>query len=533
MFAVPGWSLSANSLKTETSSSNAISSGKRQPSGLAPEPPKGRKRSRDNSQRPSVTSENFGALWERVIEGKEPPVRKSNGTSNLSTSERKRRKKTKEENDEKRNDGDTSSSKADSSGPTGQHKPLVSDPSSRHELQSSKARYDRRKLDKEGQQASKARRQANGELPPKRSSLSGQTAVEPTKPITVQSIDAGVQLTPLQASMRQKLTSSRFRYLNQTLYTTPSADSFSLFDENPEMFEEYHEGFRRQIKVWPENPVESYIRTLQARGKLGAPGKRVLENVENPATGDERPNMMLTPLPRTNGWCTAVDLGCGDAKISQEMAGSKRKLKLEIKSYDLQSPNSFVTRAYIAKLPLKDGTVDIAIFCLALMGTNWVDFIEEAFRILRWKGELWVAEIKSRFGRIQKGRVDHSVGNKKKPVKGNAKQVEEEAFEADLAVEVDGQVPNKQDTDVSAFVEVLRLRGFVLQAGGNGVDLSNKMFVKLNFQKALTPVKGKGVPIRQEGAARAVGKLKKKFVEEDKEEINEGAVLKPCVYKLR
>lgn len=37
---------------------------------------------------------------------------------------------------------------------------------------------------------------------------------------------ASAHLTPLQAKMRDKLTSARFRHLNQTLYTTSSSDAF-------------------------------------------------------------------------------------------------------------------------------------------------------------------------------------------------------------------------------------------------------------------------------------------------------------------
>lgn len=34
------------------------------------------------------------------------------------------------------------------------------------------------------------------------------------------------------------------------------------------------------------------------------------------------------------------------------------------------------------QVPLKDGTVDIAVFCLSLMGTNLGDFLFEANRVL-------------------------------------------------------------------------------------------------------------------------------------------------------
>src|SRR5690606_27148933 len=75
-------------------------------------------------------------------------------------------------------------------------------------------------------------------------------------------------LTPLQQKMRAKLTSARFRHINEFLYTEPSTHAFSKFAEEPEMFEEYHAGFRQQVEVWPENPVDIFLETLRLRSKL-------------------------------------------------------------------------------------------------------------------------------------------------------------------------------------------------------------------------------------------------------------------------
>ena len=47
------------------------------------------------------------------------------------------------------------------------------------------------------------------------------------------------------------------------------------------------------------------------------------------------------------------------------------------------------------------GSVDVVVFCLALMGTNYGDFIAEALRVLRRKGRLWIAEVRSRFAGVQ------------------------------------------------------------------------------------------------------------------------------------
>uniref|UniRef100_A0A4X2K289 Ribosomal RNA-processing protein 8 n=1 Tax=Vombatus ursinus TaxID=29139 RepID=A0A4X2K289_VOMUR len=49
------------------------------------------------------------------------------------------------------------------------------------------------------------------------------------------------------------------------------------------------------------------------------------------------------------------------------------------------------------QVPLKDESVDVAVFCLSLMGTNLSDFLKEANRVLKPGGMLKVAEVASRF----------------------------------------------------------------------------------------------------------------------------------------
>lgn len=304
--------------------------------------------------------------------------------------------------------------------------------------------------------------------------------------------------------------------------------------------------------MWPENPVEGFVKEIRARAIIRGmesqkarfrqekkrKGKKELEKEQPETTAEAKAG--LDPLPRTDGICTVADLGCGDAHLAASLSGDLKKFKLKILSYDLAAPNPLVTQADIKNLPLKDGSVDIAVFCLALMGTNWIDFVEEAWRGLKWKGELWVAEIRSRFGRVGKGvkgRVEHSVGNKVKGKvdKKKRKAEEEQADEEVAVVDIDegGDLGRGAETDVAAFVEVLRRRGFVLKGQA---DAENKMFVRMKFLKALTPIKGKGTPPKNDrGGDTWKAKERAKFVEnnEDTKEEDEAKVLKPCVYKVR
>lgn len=382
------------------------------------------------------------------------------------------------------------------------------------------------------------------------------------------------KLTPLQAKMQSKLLSARFRHLNQTLYTSPSAQASALFTSTPSAYTSYHAGFRAQVAVWPQNPVETFIADIKTRGAapregLGAQkkawrvekkGKAKKGSSRHTAALGIEGNKDIDPLPRTSNTCTIADLGCGDATLAASLlpnADPKNKnLKLKLHSFDLakgDGPNAhLVTVADITSLPLKDGEVDVAVLCLSLMGTNWVSCVDEVARIVRWGGEAWVAEIKSRFARVGKRR-EGGIGKTKETAKSGKKKKGGAGGEDDDAnegagngdvVEVDSdpdilapgntgkeKKKTEEETDVSAFVEVWRRRGFELKGE---VDLGNKIFVRMRFVKRGKP-KEDGIAI---GRDRPNGKMgaKTKFIDDENDEdggLDEAKVLKPCVYKLR
>jgi ribosomal RNA-processing protein 8 len=331
-------------------------------------------------------------------------------------------------------------------------------------------------------------------------------------------------LTPLQAKMRSKLTSARFRHLNQTLYTTTSASALSLFSTSPDLFLEYHAGFSQQVRdSWPLNPVDVYIRAVKTRGTVSE---------TSAATA------ALQPLPRRKtGSCTIADLGCGDAPLARGCQSVVKDLQLKFHSFDLHAPNTHVTVADIAALPLRDGEADVVVFCLSLMGTNWVGFVEEGWRVLRGdgRGEFWVSEVKSRFGRGKRkgGVVENSVGKRRK-----VQQQKEEDDE--VRGDVDGaETETGDETDISAFVSVFQRRGFELRP--ESVSKGNKMFVSMVFVKSGVPSAGAHKGKKWNGKEyKVVGDGRMRFTnskgDEEGEEVDpeeEAKVLKPCVYKTR
>jgi len=214
-----------------------------------------------------------------------------------------------------------------------------------------------------------------------------------------------------------------------------------------------------------------------------------------------------------------------------------------------------VMAADIATLPLASESVDVAVFCLALMGTNWPAFLDEAWRVLAPRGEVWIAEIKSRFGRTKTG--TKKIGTVREGGKPSAKgkneqkrvEKEKEMDEQDaiLASVVDGEQQG-DSTDLSAFIELLQSRGFDLAGPEReSVDTTNKMFVKMRFVKVpgRAPTRGKNAGTMGTGGDKDNGdernferaKRKKKFLENMDIEVipeeEEAKILKPCVYKLR
>lgn len=477
------------------------------------------------------------------------------------------------------------------------------------EIQDGKSKYEQRKAKASKKREQRALLQANGTLPPIRpeavsnhptktapanttpnaetsdsskvpntlpestvtKSTTLQKASGPPKPsrapdtsqTPAPSLQQPTNLTPLQQRMAAKLTSARFRHLNQTLYTSPSDEAMRLFTDSPQNYTSYHAGFRAQVAVWPQNPVDGFIEDIKARSRVSAPSQKKLwreqkkkgtkpkgsdgDNTTAGTTTVQAGGEKSDPLPRSrNGTCTIVDLGCGDATLAGSLSPSAKSLGLKLLSFDLakgDTPNAhLITAADISNLSaagVKDGTVDIAICCLSLMGTNWVDVVAECARIVRGGGEVWVAEIKSRFARpgVTK-KTGGGIGRKKSTTTGKgqngAGNEEDEAMALEDIEDAEVKGGNKDETDVGAFVEVFRKRGLMVKGEP---DMANKMFVKMRFARSV-------VGARLEKGERAAegrnGKMernkmhaKTKFVDRDVEEVDESKVLKPCVYKTR
>ncbi|KAL5411753.1 hypothetical protein PMIN06_010819 [Paraphaeosphaeria minitans] len=551
MFTVPGWNVSAK-LATQIE--------KPKP---AKEDKKGKKAKKQKQKAEEQVNEgNVGEMWNKVIEGRvEKPVKKVEVKEVVQKEVAPAGEGDQEKRGKKRKRG----TRGEGRGPAGGKKAGEETEGAQAGAEAKVEAVEKPKQAKDGEakrDKKKTKKEHKGEQPVTDAAMPPAAILQSLLPPEPKG------LTPLQKSMRQKLAGARFRHLNETLYTKPSADSLALFKEDPSMFEDYHRGFAMQTEGWPENPVDGYVDAILTRGKLRDQSaskekkqKEQLGGRYRDPTKPEAPEPVTTgalkPLPRNlKGHCTVADLGCGTASLSYRLQPHIKSLNMHIDSYDLSKPSGpsapFVRIADISALPCADASADVAVFCLALMGTNWLDFIDEAYRILRWRGELWVAEIKSRFGRVEKAKGGsakgkppiNSIGSLKKGGPKPKKQDNDKdngeldsADEAELATRIDGAAA-KEGTDVSSFVAVLRAHGFVLDAPQEtpsaAIDLTNRMFVKMQFVKAAQPTKGKNVTASVNGLKMGMKGKKFTAVEDDDPDDGQNAkVLKPCLYKIR
>ncbi|KXS12499.1 hypothetical protein M427DRAFT_114003 [Gonapodya prolifera JEL478] len=274
-----------------------------------------------------------------------------------------------------------------------------------------------------------------------------------------------------QPVLPPSLAAAQFRFLNEKLYTTTSDAAWAMFQKDSEdgraMWESYHRGFRSQVEVWPVNPLDIIIQSLKSEYLKGG-GKDL----------------------------AVVDLGCGEAKLAQELTkgslpasrgspavGKVGENTVKVWSFDLcEDSQGWVTACDIKKVPLLSSSVDVAVFCLSLMGTNYIDFVKEATRLLKTGGTLKIAEVISRFSNASnntatkhpKSHRDHS-----------------------------DDIPSTNSKSIQSFVSALRRLGLDLAKQ----DTSNKMFVLFDF-------------IKRSAGGKSTGVI-------------DAPPLKPCVYKKR
>lgn len=143
--------------------------------------------------------------------------------------------------------------------------------------------------------------------------------------------------------LEKKMETAKFRFINEKLYTTTSKQAQDMYKSDPSLFEAYQTGYKEAMKDWPFDPIEHL-------SKFFANKKRDL---------------------------VVADFGCGEARLAAAIQ------QTNVHCFDFVAKNERVTACDMAHTPLSNSSVDVAVFCLSLMGTNLFQFLEEAHRVLK------------------------------------------------------------------------------------------------------------------------------------------------------
>ncbi|XP_017114052.1 ribosomal RNA-processing protein 8 [Drosophila elegans] len=160
----------------------------------------------------------------------------------------------------------------------------------------------------------------------------------------------------LASKLQSELLGGRFRYINEQLYSVTSKKAEALFRKDSSAFEAYHAGYRQQVEKWPTNPLNRIIKTIKKVPKTAIIG----------------------------------DFGCGEGKLAQSVPN-------KVYSMDLVAARGDIIACNITDTPLQAQSLDVAVYCLSLMGTDLNEFFLEANRLLKLHGSVYIAEIQSRF----------------------------------------------------------------------------------------------------------------------------------------
>ena len=149
-----------------------------------------------------------------------------------------------------------------------------------------------------------------------------------------------------------------FSEMNRRWNVSHSETTAKRLAGDPQEWEQYHHLYREARKEWALVPFEEFIRWAEKR----------------------------------SGYSIG-DFGCGEALVAKSLAGAHT-----VYSFDHVAINAEVVECDMAKVPLDDESLDVALYCLSLMGTNVSDYLTEAYRVLKLDGHLHIWEPTSRLG---------------------------------------------------------------------------------------------------------------------------------------
>lgn len=163
-----------------------------------------------------------------------------------------------------------------------------------------------------------------------------------------------------------------FSEMNKSWSVSRSENTQSRLKADPSEWYYYHSLYAEKRKEWSEIPYIEIAKKIK-----------------------ERPE-----------WVVA-DMGCGENLLSKELTN-------KVHAFDYVAIDKDVIACDMSSVSLNSNEVDAVVFCLSLMGSNYLDYLKEAFRIIKPYGNLFICEPKKKIdNRIEEFKKDiESVGFK-------------------------------------------------------------------------------------------------------------------------
>lgn len=155
-----------------------------------------------------------------------------------------------------------------------------------------------------------------------------------------------------------KNSESIIKDVHRKANTSTSEHMHNWFVNNPNEWKEYHKQREVSKSKWDEDPVDVIAKEINDR----------------------------------NDSNIIADMGCGLAKLSTLIKEQNKVISVDHYSED---PN--VIKCDMKHTPINDNEADITVFCLSLWGTNYLDYIKEAYRITAKRGFMYIVEPNDEF----------------------------------------------------------------------------------------------------------------------------------------
>ncbi|BCL83667.1 hypothetical protein ccbrp13_61320 [Ktedonobacteria bacterium brp13] len=175
---------------------------------------------------------------------------------------------------------------------------------------------------------------------------------------------------PLHLLRKVQARHGDFTVLNQRWSTSRSATTHERLQQDASEWYLYHTLCREMREKWPEHPIERIAGHIRVRPD----------------------------------WIVG-DFGCGECLLGQALPHNK------VVGIDHVAWNKQVIASDMSSTPFDDAYFDVVVFSLSLMGTNWTDYLREAYRTLKPYGYLFIAEPQKKWkDRIEKLKKEVEIG---------------------------------------------------------------------------------------------------------------------------